>query len=261
MIHPEVKEFYDRHARESGMEEAGILDVSSAEEAIYRDRMEKATLRRFLPRQRFSSVLELGCGNGRWLEFFSPRADRVVGMDISLPILLHARRRLARRACSRRTELIAGDVCRLPLRTRFSLIYLSSLLLYLTDAEIVHLLSELRELLEPGGILLCRDSLSTAEHFERNDGYFAIYRESNEIQRLFHNAGFHLLDGIRTYRRLKQPFWMKKFLPPWVFRRFHLALIVFFDSFIEQLHRLTHATLARDHSMATKHLFLLYEKR
>ncbi len=260
MIHSEVKDFYDRHAREAGMEEAGVLDVFSAAGAIYRDRREKSTLRRLLPGRRFSTVLELGCGNGRWLEFFSPRSDRVIGMDNSPSILLHAHRRLQQKDLSN-VELIEGDACHLPEHMPCSLVYLSSLLLYLTDAEASRLLAEARELLEPGGILLCRDSLSAGERFESRNGYFAIYRNRQEFARMLHEAGFRLLRESPTYRRLQQEYWMNRLLPLWAFRHAPLALLAAADSLLDRLQRLTHLGQVRGRGKATDHLFLLYEKR
>ncbi len=260
MIHSKVKQFYDRQAKESSLDEAGVLDVSSAAGAIYRDRMEKSTLRRLLPGRRFSTVLELGCGNGRWLEFFAPLSDRVVGVDISAAILRHARIRLQRKRLSN-VELIQDDACQFHQRMQYSLIYLSSLLLYLTDAEFASLLSGLQEMLEPGGILLCRDSLSTNERFERNNGYFAIYRNRQEFTGIFHEAGFRLLRDSLSYRHMKQEYWMRRFLPHWAFLHMPLAMLAGIDSLIDRMHRLTHRDLARNHGKATDHLFMLYEKR
>jgi SAM-dependent methyltransferase len=56
--------------------------------------------------------LDVACGSGLAIEFFTKRGYRSVGVDMSLPMLHVARRRARRR--------VAGDMRALPLRARFA---------------------------------------------------------------------------------------------------------------------------------------------
>jgi SAM-dependent methyltransferase len=63
-------------------------------------------------------VLELGCGTGRIALPVVRAGARVVGIDLSEPMLQRARRRLARARLQHRALLVRGDIRRLPFRSR-----------------------------------------------------------------------------------------------------------------------------------------------
>jgi ubiquinone/menaquinone biosynthesis C-methylase UbiE len=63
-------------------------------------------------------VLELGCGTGRISVPVARAGARIVGIDLSEPMLLRARRRLARSRLAHRALLVRGDIRRLPFRSR-----------------------------------------------------------------------------------------------------------------------------------------------
>lgn len=58
-----------------------------------------------------ATLLELGCGTGRYSEAFADRGYAVVGVDRSAAMLRRAKKRIARRAdISARVRLVEGDV-------------------------------------------------------------------------------------------------------------------------------------------------------
>ena len=63
-------------------------------------------------------VLELGCGTGRIAAPIVRAGARVVGIDLSEPMLSRARRRMARTRLAHRALLVRGDIRRLPFRSR-----------------------------------------------------------------------------------------------------------------------------------------------
>jgi ubiquinone/menaquinone biosynthesis C-methylase UbiE len=63
-------------------------------------------------------VLELGCGTGRIAVPVVRAGARVVGVDLSEPMLSRARRRMARARLAHRALLVRGDIRRLPFRSR-----------------------------------------------------------------------------------------------------------------------------------------------
>jgi ubiquinone/menaquinone biosynthesis C-methylase UbiE len=63
-------------------------------------------------------VLELGCGTGRISVPVARAGARVVGIDLSEPMLARARRRLTRSHLAHRALLVRGDIRRLPFRSR-----------------------------------------------------------------------------------------------------------------------------------------------
>ncbi len=103
-------------------------------------------------RHRPETVVDLGCGTGgaiRALQRTYPRA-RIVGLDLSLPMLFEARKRY--RAWSKR-RLVAGDLERLPFAdASFDLVFSSLALPWCNDLPAA--LRELARIARPGALLL-----------------------------------------------------------------------------------------------------------
>lgn len=93
-------------------------------------------------------VLDAGCGTGSGTALLADEADRAVGVDVSQPVVAEATRHHGDRA-----EFVCGDVRRLPFESaQFDVVACFETLGQVTDTEAV--LTELRRVLRPGGLLL-----------------------------------------------------------------------------------------------------------
>ncbi len=101
-------------------------------------------------------VLELGCGTGRITAPVVRAGARVVGIDLSEPMLARARRRLARARLAHRALLVRGDIRSLPFRSRrgFSLVMAPyGILQSLTrERDLVRTLESVHRVLRRGGV-------------------------------------------------------------------------------------------------------------
>ena len=87
------------------------------------------------------AILEVGCGNGAYLELVES-----VGLDVSLGMLAAARKRA-------RGPLVAGDVVRLPLATSsFDVVLAAHMLYHVEDRATAAL--EIRRVLRPRGVFV-----------------------------------------------------------------------------------------------------------
>lgn len=211
-----VQDFYDRRAAASGAWYAGMLDVANEVDALFRDRSEKRTLSRLLGRRVIGKAVEVGCGSGRWLPFLVRRAELVVGVDLSLGQIVVARRWWRSKGSKGRVCLLVGDGERALSAAGFDLIYLSGMLLYLDDDAVVALGQWARRSLAAGGLLVTRDSIALGVRQEREQPCPAVYRTSLEYQEIFERLGFRLVSSSPTYRRLRRPEAIHRFVPRWV---------------------------------------------
>jgi len=95
----------------------------------YADALEKELFRRLVQPQRGQSLLEVGCGTGRNLEFFSELGLDVTGIDSSKPMLQMAAKRLGPGA-----GLLLGEANRLAFdNNSFDIVAIITVLEFLPD--------------------------------------------------------------------------------------------------------------------------------
>ena len=95
-------------------------------------------------------ILDLGCGNGRYLEEFRSRAPdaMVMGVDLTHEMLLEARMR-----CGPRMPLIRGDATKLPIRERtLDIVFASHVFQFITDKDAA--MAALVRCLSPRGAII-----------------------------------------------------------------------------------------------------------
>ena len=98
-------------------------------EGQYTDALEKLLFQRLVQPQRGQSLLEVGCGTGHNLEFFSELGLHVTGIDSSEPMLQMAAKRLGPNA-----RLLLGEANRLAFdNNSFDIVVLFTVLEFLPD--------------------------------------------------------------------------------------------------------------------------------
>ncbi|HLU68933.1 MAG TPA: class I SAM-dependent methyltransferase [Kofleriaceae bacterium] len=101
------------------------------------------------------TVLELACGSGRVTTALVREGHRVIGLDLSRPMLARAAARAGRlgRAARERVHLVRADMRRFALARRFPLVVMAfnSFEHLYTRVDVAACLARVREHLEPGG--------------------------------------------------------------------------------------------------------------
>lgn len=134
-----------------------------------------------------SVVLDLGCGMGYWTEYFARHFRRVVAVEASAPLYKAMEQR-----CSvyGNVSPIHGDVMSFEPEGLYSMVFLGGMLMYLNKSDIVSLLRKLIPFLEPGGVILCRESTVQKGIVPRRDGgYHVIYRSVEAYTHIFNKCG------------------------------------------------------------------------
>lgn len=107
---------------------------------------------------RSSRVLELGCGPGQVGKYLSERGFRVVGLDLSLQMLLVARRRTGNRS------LVCGDMRSTPFGSEsFSGVVAFYSIHHLPRSILQSVLAEIRRVLRPAGQFVVVTHLGESE--------------------------------------------------------------------------------------------------
>lgn len=107
--------------------------------------VEQAAVRELLPDLRGLTVLDAGCGTGRYLQLCAHRGANVVGLDRSAPMLRYAR------AISPR--IVRGGLCEVPLQSESVDVIVCGLALGDVQ-DLAAAIGELARVLRPGGTMI-----------------------------------------------------------------------------------------------------------
>lgn len=166
--------------------------------------LEKRILSRMLPDARNKSVIDLGCGTGRWLSYFSHAgAATVCGLDSSRAMLDVAAAKNIDKA-----ELIHSELPFLPLASRSIDLALASFVLSYVD-DLTESAAELARVLRPGGDLFISDmnpetaiALGWRRSFSTAGQRFELAvknRRMGEVIDAFASRGFSLVASLEPH--------------------------------------------------------------
>ncbi len=171
---------------------------ASADPRYVYQRRKYEVIASLLPRRRFASALDLGCGTGLLARRLAPHADAVLGIDISAAAIGKA---AATHADVRNLRFAQGDIANLPdeLDGGFDLLVLVDSLYYLPppldDGALKAIAWRLARLLRPGGICLL------ANHF------FAGVDADSRLSRRIHQA-FAWSPELTLVAEARRPFYL-----------------------------------------------------
>lgn len=186
-----VKAFWDRRADLIGeipFESIGNLehDESLIQQKV---ELESRKVSRLLGSLSGKRVLDLGSGVGQWaLRFAELGAERVVAVDYSERLTELAKAEAKRRGIETVHFLVSPAESFLT-EEKFDVVFISGLLLYMTDSQVNKLFSAVRVMCKDGGTVLVRDATGLEGRYEienkfsqsLGDYYSAIYRSRQEI--------------------------------------------------------------------------------
>jgi len=131
-------------------------------------------------------ALDLGSGIGRWAEQFAHDFSRVVAVESSRALYQALKERCAEHA---NVRPVLENAMSFELDGKYDLVFLGGLLMYLDESDVIALLQRLASCLEPGGIILCRESTVRGETATREGDYPVVYRSVSAYRDLFERCG------------------------------------------------------------------------
>lgn len=188
-------------------------------EAHYRHAEELRTFLSLVPIRKGLRVLELGCGNGRWIMSLAPRVAYYEGFDFSEVMVAQARE-LADRNRLHNVKITQANVESYRPDSMFDVIYVSGVSLYIRDAKLKEVFERMRAHLNPGGLLVERSTFDRRARetipYRESDRYAAIYRTAPELIAIAESAGFALQAREESYVYMNLPSKVVEFLnrPP-----------------------------------------------
>jgi len=219
----ETKKFWDARAKKYGeLKLESITLLEDFPELIeYKDNAEKQHLLRLMSLQPHWTVLDMGCGIGRWSFVFAKRCKKVVAVDYSGELLKIAQAE-AKSRMLKNIEFIESSALDFSYPEQFDLILVAGVLLYINDEDIENVVKNSGRLLKPHGILVSREPTGVNGRVERinryekslDATYNAIYRSVEEFADLFARCGFKLTHTNFVYPPFSAPLSIYNHLVP-----------------------------------------------
>jgi len=205
-----IKEFWAAQAKKTDITAESISNLEENQEFL-----EKKILleqKKILPivkscLSKESKVLDLGSGTGQWAYRFSPLAESITLVEFSEEMMSLAKRNAKDKADNFKFILCeAQDFLSDEL---YELIWISGLLIYLTDQELARLIKNCKKMLSSDGCLILRDGTGLKERHEINNqfsealghNYSAIYRTAEEYITEFQKEDFELVDHCDVFEK------------------------------------------------------------
>ena len=135
---------------------------------------------------RQGNILDLGSGIGCWTEYFAQQFAGVVAIEASTPLFEAMEQRCRALA---NVKMIHGDVMLFQPEGQYEVIFLGGMLMYLNEDDVICLLRKLVPFLQPGGIVLCRETTVRNVDITRDGDYQAVYRSVKNYRRIFSDCG------------------------------------------------------------------------
>lgn len=212
-----VLDFFEKRAekvRILGPTRAVIYQDKSPEIAARRDVAEKALLYPKIKLGKEESVLDAGCGTGRWAELIIPACRFYHGVDVSPGLVRIAKQRFGHlpnaqfSVCSLDENLpeVVGYT------QPFSRILASGVFIYLNDEAVLSALNYMVTVSAKKAMIVVREPialqnrLTLQENFseDMDQNYSAIYRTEPELLAMFDTTighfGFQLIDSGDVYQ-------------------------------------------------------------
>ena len=174
-------------------------------------------LRKSLTPGTTETVLDVGCGIGRWSRRLASMGARVTGVDVSPTMVDEARRRTARAGLAARCRFQLGDVTRLDLGARFSTVVCVTVLQHLLGRRrLTRALQGIERHLRPGGRALILEVAPSRASAGCESRTFTARAEGEYVE-AFHAAGLRCRGTVgvdpSALRRLLLPHYRS--LPSW----------------------------------------------
>ena len=207
-----VKDFFDKRA-EKDVE--NLMTITSYHDKDNLEKRQKEEIEVISKKIDFNGkkLLEIGCGLGRWAEFFKDKCNIYVGIDYSENLIEIAKKHFNYPNCYfENLSVTEMDEENLPIKGPYDIIFITGVLIYLNDEDIKIMIEKINNLIHKESIIYIRETISvldqrlTLKDFyseELEVDYNAIYRTEKELMGFFEKIdNINSIEKSRIYEEL-----------------------------------------------------------
>ena len=201
MVQENIKNFWNKRAEKYIKEET--LSATNLEEDVKLQKMkvelERDKVLSSIQLTKKDTCLDLGCGFGAWSEILSPFVKKIIGVDY-IPKMIEIAKENSEIREFENIKYFCNNVTSFQTKEKFDFIFISGLLLYLSNENINNLISEIPKYCKKNTRLVLREPTGIkGQHTiidqyspNLNENYSAIYRTRQDLISIFEEIGFFL---------------------------------------------------------------------
>jgi len=200
-----VMTYYDKMAISCQPECIGAYPFGNGgrSEILYQHFFEFRHLKDLVTLSQNMTVLELGCGGGRWALSIAPLVRKYIAFDFSRASLESATKRAKQKKLDN-IEFRYSSLQAFNPQEDYDLVYFSGVTQYVQDDELRQILSKLIPHMKPSTVIIDRSTISLKNRIVRDDKeYFSIYRTESELMDIFKSVGLESTYKNRSYRFMR----------------------------------------------------------
>ena len=184
-----VKNYWDDSFQDKEFNYGAGYKIDDERLAKIRFMTEVKLLQKIIPDSRIApnSLLDIGCGNGKYAFHFAAQFPKIVGIDFSSKSIELATKEAVKRNLNISFHCL--DVRKINLQEKFDVIFVGGVLMYLNDADVPAVVEKLSQHLTPAGIIIFREPLFTQDkRLVKEEPYSVIYRSLQSLQGFIVNS-------------------------------------------------------------------------
>ena len=201
LVQENIKNFWNKRAEKYIKEET--LSATNLEEDVKLQKMkvdlERDKVLSSIQLTKNDTCLDLGSGFGAWSEILSPFVKKIIAVDY-IPKMIDIANENAKVRKIKNIEYFCNNVITFQAKQKFDFIFISGLLLYLSNKDINNLISEIPKYCKKNTRLVLREPTGIkGQHTiidqyspNLNENYSAIYRTRQDLISIFEEIGFFL---------------------------------------------------------------------
>lgn len=197
-----IKDFWDTQAKKINKLKPESISNLEEDEALSAKKLliETKKVLAYLSASKSDNILDLGAGTGQWAIKFAGIVNHVTAVEFSAPMLEIAKKLVSEKYIKNIT-FHNEKAQKFDTNDSFNIVFISGLLIYLSDVQLNNLLQRICKYLESGGRVVLRDGTGLNGRYEINNKfseelgskYTALYRTSEEYISLFEKYGMSIL--------------------------------------------------------------------
>jgi len=200
---PDSKRFWNETATRFGGDTLAVVMSPTAPKIVnkIRDFFQRRALTPVLASLSGKVVLEIGCGNGRWLSRGSRTGLEMIGLDLSVKMLHLARNQFP----NRQFELVNAEGSHIPLRNGVvdCVLSVTALQHVIAQDRLVKTISEFRRSLRPdGSVILLETAINEHGREHTTQDYATVARSLKSWRSMFRDQRLLLVEQKPVYSSL-----------------------------------------------------------